>query len=94
MKLKIYKRLIFLTYSPLVAYPQMISYAKKIWVKMDYCVVNIISLEVELLLLSRYWRYANNVNFNFWNFSDPIVEVNAVVRHFRQPWVLIRTIWQ
>jgi hypothetical protein len=57
---------------------------------MDYCVVNIISLEVELLLLSRYWRYANNVNFNFWNFSDPIVEVNAVVRHFRQPWVLIR----
>jgi hypothetical protein len=20
---------------------------------------------------------------NFWNFSDPIVEVNAVVRHFR-----------
>jgi hypothetical protein len=22
--------------------------------------------------------------------SDPIVEVNAVVRHFRQPWVLIR----
>ena len=29
----------------------------------------------------------------FWNFSDPIVEVNAVVRYFRQPWVLIRTIW-
>ena len=27
---------------------------------------------------------------NFWNFSDPIVEVNAVVRHFRQPWVLIQ----
>jgi hypothetical protein len=24
----------------------------------------------------------------FWNFSDPIVEVNAVVRHLRQPWVL------
>jgi hypothetical protein len=24
---------------------------------------------------------------NVWNFSDPIVEVNAVVRHFRQPWV-------
>ena len=23
--------------------------------------------------------------FNFLNFSDPIVEVNAVVRHFRQP---------
>jgi hypothetical protein len=23
-----------------------------------------------------------------------IVEVNAVVRHFRQPWVLIRKIWQ
>jgi hypothetical protein len=31
---------------------------------------------------------------NFWNFSDPIVEVNAVVRHFRQPWVLMRKIWQ
>jgi hypothetical protein len=29
-----------------------------------------------------------------WNVSDPIVEVNAVVRHFRQPWVLIRKIWQ
>jgi hypothetical protein len=28
----------------------------------------------------------------FWNFSDPIVEVNAVVRHFRHPWVLIRNI--
>ena len=27
---------------------------------------------------------------NAWNVSDPIVEVNAVVRHFRQPWVLIR----
>jgi hypothetical protein len=25
----------------------------------------------------------------FWNFSDPIVEANAVVRHFRQPWILI-----
>ena len=24
---------------------------------------------------------------NVWNFSDPIVEVNAVVRHFRHPWV-------
>jgi hypothetical protein len=31
---------------------------------------------------------------NVWNVSDPIVEVNAVVRHFRQPWVLIRKIWQ
>jgi hypothetical protein len=31
---------------------------------------------------------------NFWNFSDPIFEVNAVVRHFRQPWVLIRKIWK
>jgi hypothetical protein len=31
---------------------------------------------------------------NVWNLSDPIVEVNAVVRHFRQPWVLIRKIWQ
>ena len=30
----------------------------------------------------------------FWNFSDPIVEVNAVVRHFRQSWVFIRIIWQ
>jgi hypothetical protein len=30
----------------------------------------------------------------FWNFSDSIVEVNAVVRHFHQPWVLIRQIWQ
>ena len=29
----------------------------------------------------------------FWNFSDPIFEVNAVVRHFH-PWVLIRKIWQ
>jgi hypothetical protein len=30
----------------------------------------------------------------FWNFSDPIVEVNAMVRHFRQPWALIRKILQ
>jgi hypothetical protein len=30
---------------------------------------------------------------NVWNFSDPIVEVNAVVRHFRQTWVLIRKIY-
>ena len=30
----------------------------------------------------------------FWNFSDPFVEINAVVRHFRQPWVLMRKIWQ
>ena len=30
----------------------------------------------------------------FWNFPEPIVEVNAVVRHFRHPWVLIRKIWQ
>jgi hypothetical protein len=30
-----------------------------------------------------------NIDLNFWNFSDPIVEVNAMVRHFRQPWVLI-----
>ena len=37
---------------------------------------------------------STHINFNFWNFSDPIVEVNAVVRHFRQPWVLIRKIWQ
>ena len=34
------------------------------------------------------------LKFIFWNFSDPFVEVNAVVRHFRQPWVLIRKIWQ
>jgi hypothetical protein len=36
------------------------------------------------------------VDLNFWHFSDPIVEVNAVVhvRHFRQPWVLLRKIWQ
>jgi hypothetical protein len=27
-------------------------------------------------------------------FPEPIVEVNAVVRHFRHPWVLIRNIWQ
>ena len=27
-------------------------------------------------------------------FSDPIVEVNAVVRHFRLRWVFIRKIWQ
>ena len=26
----------------------------------------------------------------FWNLSDPIVEVNAVLCHFRQLWVLIR----
>ena len=31
---------------------------------------------------------------NFLNFSDPIVEVNAVVCHFRHPFVLIRKIWQ
>ena len=31
---------------------------------------------------------------NGWNVSDSVVEVNAVVRHFRQPWVLIRKIWQ
>jgi uncharacterized protein YraI len=61
MKLKIYKQLIFETYSPLVAYPQMISYTKKIWDKMDYCVVNIISLKSNYYD-SRYWRYANNVN--------------------------------
>ena len=36
------------------------------------------------------------VDLNFWNFSDPIIEANAVVhvRHFRQPWVLLRKIWQ
>jgi hypothetical protein len=28
----------------------------------------------------------------FWNFPESIVEVNAVVRHFRHPWVLIRNI--
>ena len=39
-------------------------------------------------------KSSKNINFNFWNFSDPIVEVNAVVRHFRQPWVLMRKIWQ
>jgi hypothetical protein len=31
---------------------------------------------------------------NVSNVSDPIVEINAVVRHFRLPWVLIRKIWQ
>jgi len=31
---------------------------------------------------------------NFWNFSDPIVEVNAVVRHFRHPWGTLWKIWQ
>jgi hypothetical protein len=30
----------------------------------------------------------------FLNFSNPIVEVNAVGPHFRQPWVLTRKIWQ
>ena len=30
----------------------------------------------------------------FWNFPESIVEVNAVVRHFRHPWVFIRSIWQ
>jgi hypothetical protein len=35
----------------------------------------------------------DNRNLYFWNFSDPFVEVNAVVRHFRQ-YVLIRKIWQ
>jgi hypothetical protein len=45
MKLKIYKQLIFETYSPLVAYPQTISYTNNIWANVDYCVVNIISLK-------------------------------------------------
>ena len=40
-------------------------------------------------------KSSNNLLYlNIWNFSDPIVEVNAVVRHFRHPWVLIRKIWQ
>ena len=44
-------------------------------------------------------RFKNHTPASFqkiiiWNFSDPIVEVNAVVRHFRHPWVLIRKIWQ
>jgi hypothetical protein len=29
-----------------------------------------------------------------YDFSDHIVEVNEVVHHFRQPWVLMRKIWQ
>ena len=29
-----------------------------------------------------------------WNFSDPIVKVNAVLRHFRQSWFLTRKNWQ
>jgi hypothetical protein len=41
-----------------------------------------------------FCRYSLLLYLNFWNFSDPIVEVNAVVRHFRHPWVLIRKIWQ
>jgi hypothetical protein len=36
----------------------------------------------------------DEINYNLWNFSDSIVEVNAVVRHFRQPWVPMRKIWQ
>ena len=33
------------------------------------------------------WLSDPYLNFlNFWNFSDPIIEVNAVVRHFRQPY--------
>jgi hypothetical protein len=30
------------------------------------------------------------VLYYFWNFSDPIVEVNSVVRHFCHMWVLMR----
>ena len=42
-----------------------------------------------------YAQYTRKVPYlNSWNFSDPIVEVNALVRHFRQPWVLIRKICQ
>ena len=33
------------------------------------------------------------MNF-FFNFPEPIVEVNAVVRHFSHPWVHIRKSWQ
>ena len=40
------------------------------------------------------FKVPNRYYLNVWNVSDPIVEVNAVVRHFRQPWVLIRKIWQ
>jgi hypothetical protein len=45
---------------------------------------------------SNYWLFSvRKVPYLiFWNFSNPIVEVNAVVRHFRQPWVLMRKIWQ
>jgi hypothetical protein len=43
-------------------------------------------------------RFKNRTPARFeyilWNSSDPIVEVNSVVRHFRHPWVLIRNIWQ
>jgi len=38
--------------------------------------------------------YAISAYLHIWNFSDPIVEVNAVIRHFRQPQVLIGQIWQ
>jgi hypothetical protein len=37
-------------------------------------------------------KFPKNYYLNVWNVSDPIVEVNVVVRHFRQPWVLIRKI--
>ena len=39
-------------------------------------------------------KFPKKFYLNFWNFSDPVVEVNAEVRHFRHPWVLIRKIWQ
>jgi hypothetical protein len=44
------------------------------------------------IILGRYFEI--NYMKMFWNFPESIVEVNAEVRHFRHPWVLIRNIWQ
>ena len=56
------------------------------------------SLRVHLLhlisIVSFKLGHTTALTSNFWNFSDPILEVNAEVRHFRQPWVLMRKIWQ
>jgi hypothetical protein len=42
----------------------------------------------------RVRKVPKNYYLNVWNVSDPNVEVNAVLRHFRQPWVFLRKMWQ
>jgi hypothetical protein len=68
----------------------------KKYVERDTCIHPVdIKWQQDVLLKCKVpLQLKKNINLNFWNFSDPIVEVNAVVRHFRQPWVLIRKIWQ